>query len=88
MADCTFVYVLRECNAPAGRKPHTYVGWSVDVLARLDKHNAGKGAKRTRGRHWEIVYIEKFQTFSQAMKREWYLKRDRKFRRLLVDAMA
>ncbi|MFH1804718.1 MAG: GIY-YIG nuclease family protein [Pseudomonadota bacterium] len=83
MADATFVYVLRELGSSA--RPRTYIGWSTDVTARLRAHNSGKGAKSTRGRQWEVVYVERFRTFGEAMSREWHLKRDRKLRRLLAD---
>ena len=80
MADQTFVYVLRELGGPS---PRTY-GWSTDVTARLAAHKGGKGAKTTRGRQWEVVYMERFRTFGQAMSREWHLKRDRKLRKELA----
>ena len=43
----------------------------------------GKGAKSTRGRSWALVYAEKHRTRKGAMKREYALKHDRKFRALL-----
>ncbi|HBV00509.1 GIY-YIG nuclease family protein, partial [Thalassospira lucentensis] len=46
--------------------------------------NSGKGAKTTRGRQWDLVYVERFRTFGQAMSREWHLKRDRKLRKMLA----
>ena len=77
-----YVYVLGTGDGAAAR---TYVGWSTDVAARLDAHNAGKGAKSTRGRVWRILYVERYRTRGEAMSREWHLKRDRKFRRALLD---
>lgn len=85
MASWTFVYVLRETGSGS---PRTYVGWSTDVEARLAAHNSGKGAKFTRGRQWEVVYMERFRTFGQAMSREWHLKRDRKLRKQLVASVS
>ncbi|NBP72007.1 MAG: hypothetical protein EBU57_02185, partial [Alphaproteobacteria bacterium] len=41
-----YVYVLGSCRDGKWR---TYVGWTTDMDARLDAHNAGKGAKSTRG---------------------------------------
>lgn len=64
----------------------TYVGWTTDLDARLAAHNAGKGAKSTRGRAWVILYSEEFKNRSDAMSREWHLKRDRKFRKQLLQA--
>jgi len=64
----------------------TYVGWTTDVTTRLAAHNAGMGAKSTRGRQWRVIHQEKFRTKSAAMSREWYLKRDRAFRKKLLTA--
>lgn len=75
-----FVYVIGTAT-PSGIR--TYVGWTLDPDRRLQQHNAGTGAKSTRGREWQILYIEKFETRSAAMSREWHLKRDRRFRRQL-----
>lgn len=85
MPSATYVYVLIE-DVPSGVCPRTYVGWTTDVAARLAAHNGGVGAKFTRGSRWRVVHVEEFQTRSQAMSREWRLKRDRAFRRKLVDA--
>jgi putative endonuclease len=80
-----YVYVLGTWDGGGAR---TYVGWSTDVTARLDAHNAGRGAKSTRGRAWRILYVERYRTRGEAMSREWHLKRDRKFRRALQDGVA
>ena len=77
--DC-FVYVL---GTRTGSRALTYVGWSNDVMARLAKHNIGKGARTTRGRAWQLLHSEWFPTKQEAMSREWHLKRDRKFRKKL-----
>ena len=78
----SFVYVL-GCRAKD--RCLTYVGWTTDVERRLQKHNGGRGARFTRGRAWMLLHTEKFRTRRQAMSREWYLKRDRKFRKLLAQ---
>jgi putative endonuclease len=80
----SFVYVL-GCRTPA--RTLTYVGWTTDVAKRLKQHNAGTGARTTRGRVWVLLHTEKFRTPRQAMSREWYLKRDRKFRTRLRSAL-
>ena len=47
-----------------------YTGWTNDLKKRLEKHNAGKGARYTRGRlPVKLVYYEVFATKSEAMKR-------------------
>jgi putative endonuclease len=78
--DC-FVYVLGSRDA---NRPLTYVGWTNDINKRLARHNAGKGARSTRGRVWKLLYSERYETRSDAMSREWHLKRDRAFRKGLV----
>ncbi|MBP6014432.1 MAG: GIY-YIG nuclease family protein [Alphaproteobacteria bacterium] len=78
-----FVYVI----ATAGPGPfRTYVGWTTDLDRRLAAHNAGKGAKSTRGRTWVLIHSERCKSRRAAMSREWYLKRDRTFRKALADA--
>jgi putative endonuclease len=62
------------------RGPLTYVGWTNDLDARLAKHNAGAGAKSTRGRIWRLIYAERHGDKIEAMRREWTLKRDRALR--------
>ncbi len=79
----SFVYVLTAQN-PGGRTV-TYVGWTLDLDRRLAEHNGAgaRGAKSTRGRLWTLVYAEKHRTRKGAMRREWVLKYDRKFRAAL-----
>jgi putative endonuclease len=78
----SFVYVLMAEN-PDGRII-TYVGWTHDLERRLAEHNGKSGgAKSTRGRVWQLVYAEKHRTRGGAMRREYALKQDRKFRALL-----
>lgn len=53
-----------------------YTGWTNDIEARLAAHNEGRGAKYTRGRGpVELVYLERFGTRQEAMRREAYIKR-------------
>ena len=72
-----FVYVLGSQRKNDRR---TYVGWTTDLERRLRQHNAGVGAKSTRGRKWVLLYSERCKTRSEAMSREWNIKYDRKFR--------
>lgn len=84
MEDC-FVYVL----GTFGKNRHlTYVGWTSDVARRLAQHNAGKGARTTRGRVWVLLHSERLTTRREAMSREWHLKRDRAFRKKLAMGLA
>ena len=49
---------------------------------------SARGAKTTRGRAWSLVYAEKHRTRKGAMRREFVLKNDRKFRALLRELTA
>jgi putative endonuclease len=77
-----FVYVL-GCRTKD--RYWTYVGWTTDVDRRLAQHNAGTGARSTRGRVWTLLHVERHATRREAMSREWHLKRDRKYRKLLAE---
>jgi len=53
-----------------------YTGVAIDVDARLAQHNAGRGAKYTRGRRpVELVYCEPANDRSAALRREIVIKR-------------
>ena len=65
-----YVYMLKS----KGYKSVTYVGYTNDMNNRLKLHNAGKGAKFTRGRKWKIIYKEKFSSKKEAISREYYIK--------------
>lgn len=78
----SFVYVLAAKNPGGGMI--TYVGWTLDLERRLAEHNGKRaGAKSTKGRAWMLVYAEKHRTRKGAMRREFVLKNDRKFRAAL-----
>ena len=52
-----------------------YCGWTNDVHKRVEDHNAGKGAKYTKGRGpVKLVYYEAFETKEEACKREYVIK--------------
>lgn len=75
------MYVLGSVSGAVRR---TYVGWCLNIDARLAQHNAGRGARATRGRAWVLLYAERYATRQQAMSREVSLKRDRRFRAALA----
>ncbi|MGO4711330.1 GIY-YIG nuclease family protein [Bradyrhizobium sp. 2TAF24] len=78
----SIVYVL---GSVGGVRLTTYVGWTNNLTRRLARHNAGTGARSTRGRVWVVLHTETFATRNEAMSREWHLKRDRAFRRQLLE---
>ena len=71
-----FVYMLKSSS----NKLVTYVGYTNNIIKRVKQHNTGKGAKFTRGRKWKLIYKEKFSSKNKAISREYYIKKNRKFR--------
>ena len=52
-----YVYLIKTLN---GYLNKTYVGYTNNILKRLDKHNTNQGAKSTKGYKWELVFKKKF----------------------------
>ena len=77
-----FVYLI--ISKFRNKKKVSYVGYTGDLKKRLNIHNSGKGAKFTRGRKWKLVYYEKYDSKSEAMKNEYKLKKDYKLRKRLI----
>ena len=71
-----FVYMLKS----KGVNPVTYVGYTKDIIKRINLHNSGKGAKFTKGRTWKLIYKESFKSKSKAISREDYIKKNRTLR--------
>ena len=76
-----YVYMLISKSA----KPISYVGYTNNLKNRIKLHNSGKGAKFTRGRKWKLIYKEKFRSKNKAISREYYIKKNRKFRNKLKN---
>jgi putative endonuclease len=53
-----------------------YTGWTNDLANRLAAHNAGTGARYTRGRGpVRLVYTEECDNKQSAQRREWAIKK-------------
>jgi len=64
-----YVYVV-ECSDGT-----LYTGYTTDIDRRVEEHNAGEGAKYTRGRTpVRPVHVEEYETRSEAMSREHEIK--------------
>ncbi|MBI5654573.1 GIY-YIG nuclease family protein [Candidatus Uhrbacteria bacterium] len=76
-----FVYMVK-C-----RDGTLYTGITNDLIARIEKHNSGKGAKYTRSRRpVALVWSKTVRTESTARKQEAGLKRlDRTAKLKLID---
>lgn len=64
-----YVYIV-ECADGS-----LYTGYTTDVERRVAEHDAGDGAKYTRGRTpVTLVHTEEYDTRSEAMSREYEIK--------------
>jgi putative endonuclease len=64
-----FIYIVR-CDDNS-----LYTGYTTNIEERIKKHNAGKGARYTRGRTpVKLVYMEEVADKSAALKREYAIK--------------
>ena len=77
-----FVYLI--VSNLKNNKKISYVGYTNNFKKRLILHNSGKGAKFTRGKKWKLVYYEKYDSRSTAMKNEFRLKKDYKLRKIII----
>jgi putative endonuclease len=77
-----YTYMLK-CITPDVKK--TYVGYTNNLLARLDKHNSNKGAKTTKGYKWLLIYSKKFKSKNKAMSFEYILKKNKSLRKEILD---
>jgi len=65
-----FTYIVRCSDGTL------YTGWTDDIDKRLGAHNSGVGSKYTRTRlPVELVYKEEFESKSEALRREWAIKK-------------
>ena len=65
-----FTYILKSKV-----KDRFYIGNCSDLEERLKKHNNGNSISTKAYIPWEIVYVEEYSMKSEAMKREYALKR-------------
>lgn len=64
-----FVYIVR-CSDNS-----LYTRYTNNIEVRINKHNAGKGAKYTKTRRPVVlVYQEMYETKSEALRREYEIK--------------
>jgi len=78
-----YVYILRCVDESY------YTGYTTDPERRLAEHNAGDGAKYTRGRTpVTCVYLAAFDSKSAAMSREYEIKQLRRSEKeALIEAV-
>ena len=66
----------------------SYAGYTNNLLKRVKLHNSSKGAKFTKGKKWVVIYYKKYKTKKNAMKEEYKLKKDLKFKNYLKNKYA
>jgi len=64
-----FLYILRSL-----KDNKLYIGTSNNIEARLKQHNNGLSKSTKYRRPFKLIYKEKYNARSDAMKREWYFK--------------
>ena len=77
-----YTYMLKTISPGINK---TYVGYTVNLISRLNKHNSNKGAKATKGYKWLLIYSKKFKTKNEAMSFEYKLKNNRKLRKEILE---
>ena len=80
-----YVYMIKSIKYG---KMKTYVGYTIDLKKRLFSHNAGKGAKSTRGRYWKIIFKRAYKNKSLALKAEYSLKKNYSIRKKIKNKYA
>ncbi|KUP04573.1 endonuclease [Bacillus coahuilensis p1.1.43] len=76
-----YMYVL-EC-----RDGSYYTGYTTDMVRRVHEHNTGKGAKYTKAkRPVTLKYWETFESKREAMRAEYYFKKQSRKRK--IDQMS
>ena len=77
-----YTYMIKSISPGTSK---TYVGYTNDIENRMYMHNSNKGAKSTKGYKWLLIYSKKFKSKSEAMSFEYKLKKDRPFRKKILE---
>lgn len=65
-----YLYVLKSLSQPE----QIYVGSTRDLAQRITYHNSGRCRHTSKFMPWRIVYTERFETDSDALRRERQIK--------------
>ncbi len=63
-----WTYIIRSTQG------YRYIGQTGDLVRRLSDHNTGRNHATKHGSNWKFLHIEQFETRSEAVKRERWLK--------------
>lgn len=64
-----YVYVLESL-----KNANLYIGYSLDLRSRLQKHNHGQVFSTAPYRPWHVIHYEAYLNRLDALRREKYLK--------------
>ena len=67
-----YVYIIYS-----SRIDRYYVGFTENLITRLERHNSGWGKYTERGIPWVMVHSEKYLTKTEALKREHEIKKSK-----------
>jgi putative endonuclease len=68
-----YIYILRSLKDGS-----YYVGYTSDLAQRVWEHNEGSTGYTSAKRPWELVYQEEFEDKGLAIKRELFIKAQKK----------
>ena len=74
-----YVYILY--SRKLGKK---YIGFSTNIIKRLQQHNKGESTFTSRGIPWRIIYYQCFLSKEDALKEEQFLKTGKGRERLKI----
>lgn len=66
---CYFVYILKSKS-----QDWYYIGYTKDLKDRLKRHNGGREKATQHRKPYKVVYLEEFETKTDAMRREKEIK--------------
>ena len=76
-----YVYLIKAINTEINK---SYVGYTTNLHARIEKHNNNKGAKATKGYNWKLIYSKKFNSKKLAMSYEYKFKKNYYLRNKII----
>ena len=77
-----YVYLIKTLKGFINK---SYVGYTNNLLKRIDNHNNNLGAKSTKGYKWELIYKKRFYSKNKALSFEYKLKKDRNERLKIIN---
>lgn len=77
-----FVYIIYS-----EKRDKYYIGYTADLVTRVDKHNLGATTSTRSGIPWILVYSEEFENKTDAIKREIAIKK-KKSRKYIESLIA